>query len=68
MSSCDSTMDLTLADYSNVIHFCEYHDGWNYHKIQVNDERFLHTSNDLLEWLLKNNILRIWDKKDAHLT
>ena len=51
------------ADYSSIMEFCDYHDEWNYHNVQVNDELFLHKSNDLLEWLLKNKIITIWDKK-----
>ena len=58
-----SSATIFNADYSRIMEFCDYHDEWNYHNVQVNDERFLHTSNDLLKWLLKNNILTIWDEK-----
>lgn len=60
----DSTT-ISNADYSDVMNFCEYHDGWNFRQIFVNDERFLHSSYDLLKWLLKNNIITIWDEKQC---
>lgn len=54
---------ISNADYSRVMDHCNYREGWNFHRIFVNDEQFLHQPNDLLNWLLEHNIITLWDKK-----
>lgn len=57
------SVTISNADYSRIMDHCNYREGWNFHKISVNDEPFLHRSNDLLKWLLEQKIITMWDKK-----
>lgn len=51
------------ADYSRVMDHCNHHDGWDFHRITVNDEEFLSSPNKIINWLVKNKIITLYDKR-----
>lgn len=49
------------VEHNRIMQFCEEH-GWDRNNIEINGERFLYGMNSILDWLVKNKIITMWDK------
>lgn len=52
-------------DHQRVIDFCYRNrkDGWNYREVYVDGKKFAFTKEELLDYLVQNDIITMWEKR-----
>lgn len=54
--------EMVNPSHFNIVKFCRDVKGWNEQTVQVNGKDFPSGSNQLLDWLEKNHLIRKWEK------
>jgi len=62
LSEKGETIEMRGLDHQRVWSICK-RKGWNIHKLKVNGQEFAVSRKELLDWLLRKGIIKIWERK-----
>jgi hypothetical protein len=59
------TVKMGYMDHQKVIDFCRGRKSWDSYNLEINGEKFAFRTGELLDWLVRNEIINRWERKQC---